>query len=139
MRDLAVLAAVPGIADELLRELSEQSVRAWSLPPTLVAADEHIDTVARSVHLRFTEASVWTLPIAAHEFCHYALGERPDLQRRIVEAAVAAGSFDSPSRTARAHLVELFCDAYATWTVGPAYPFACVTCDSILVRPTMTP
>lgn len=126
MRDNAVLAAVPTVADELLHELSRYSGATRSPPLTLVAEDEHVDTVARSVRLRFTEASVWTLPIAAHEFCHYALGEQRELGGQIVGAAVAAGFPDSPGRTARAHLVEHFCDAFATWTVGPAYPFACV-------------
>jgi hypothetical protein len=49
-----------------------------------------------------------------------------ELEGQITEAAVAAGYPDPPSRTARAHLVEHFCDAFATWTIGPAYPFACV-------------
>jgi hypothetical protein len=126
MRDNAVLAAVPEVADELLYELSRHSVQTRSLPPALVASDEHVDTVAGSVRLRFTDASVWTLPIAAHEFCHYALAQQRDLGGRIAEAAVAAGYADSANRTVRAHLVEHFCDSFATWMVGPAYPFACV-------------
>jgi hypothetical protein len=82
-------------------------------------------TLARIVRLRFLEWTVWTLPLTAHEFGHVVIREDADLQ------AFAQAEFEE-GQDRYENLNELYvllADAFATYTMGPAY-----ACAAIMLR-----
>lgn len=120
-REHAIAAELCELADGLLDDLSERSLVPWSRF-TVLASSEYTDRLARVVRLRFPEVSVWSLPIAAHEFGHQVFRRLP--ADALEEARAAAALPNTPSGAD--YFEEYFADAFATWATGPAYLACCV-------------
>jgi len=116
------------IADALLDEINRRADSRWDRF-TIVADGEFFADMAEIIRLRFPESSIWSLPVAAHEFGHFlgpalevhtadGRSRHPfqELLERARQQDARAGSF----------LHEHFADVFATYAVGPAYPFACI-------------
>jgi hypothetical protein len=83
--------------------------------------------------LRFPFDGIWELPIAAHEFGHYVA---PRLREGTPGGSEQSGfvTFRKEYLTEHlelgevweSYLEELFADVFATYTVGPAFAFACL-------------
>lgn len=114
-------------ADALLGSLSKDTEITWARL-TILAEQEFLNTTAEIIRLRFPDLSVWSLPVAAHEFGHLAVRElkRPtgpeDAEFPIRNILLRAGP-NAP------HLRELFCDLFAVYALGPSYP-----CTTVLLR-----
>ncbi|MGA7731331.1 MAG: hypothetical protein WCD37_08665 [Chloroflexia bacterium] len=116
------------IADALLRQLSARASISWNRFTT-VADGEFLGTLGQIIRLRFPENNIWNLPIAAHEFGHFVgpqLGDRirgqpPEYPfRRMLEDEVR----DGPMAPMVLH--ERFADLFATYSLGPAFAWACL-------------
>jgi len=126
--------AICQIADELIRSCALQSIAVPWNSLTVPAPEEALkQTLARIIRLRFPEWTIWTLPFTAHEYGHVVAHEREDLHRLVREEAgrvVAQGAVggDVAARALRAdyHAHEFFADAFATYTMGPAYACAAI-------------
>jgi hypothetical protein len=111
------------VADALVEDLADLSECPWERF-TVLAEGEHVDDLADIIRLRFPDVSVWSLPVAAHEFGHVvasALEDSPDLG--------LSGPFKrarAQGESAWAHAHEQFADCYATYVLGPAYVATCV-------------
>jgi hypothetical protein len=132
-------------ADRLLAELADRT--GITVPPiTGMEFELGWETLApliELVRLRFPGAGVWDLPILAHEFGHYALGNPPavdhsdlrmfrDVQVRLVQE-LKHGSvmphcmgIEADDDRYRQCAEELMADVFATFTIGPAYPQCCI-------------
>lgn len=118
------------VADELMTTCTVESTRMFaSLSPTVPALPETlIKTMARIIGLRFPEWTIWTLPFTAHELGHVVMCEDKELQGFVVRQ-VEAWTNGSTKKRAENHLQEFLADAFATYTMGPAY-----ACAVILLR-----
>jgi hypothetical protein len=119
------------IADAFIAELSQRVKVRWD-PLTVLAETEWYGEEAQIIRLRFPEASIWNLPVAAHEFGHFA---GPRLETRTFTGRTWDLSYpvaDMLRRElgrgriewSRAH--EYFADAFAVYLAGPAYACACL-------------
>lgn len=144
------------VADELIREclvLSTADEYYYLLVHTM--EDTYTKTTSRILRLRFPEWTIWDLPLAAHELGHVIFYETLGNERneeeedRILEPfverfrdAVAArdpeltrrleaGEIEEREarRSADKRVHEFMADAFATYTMGPAY-----ACSAILLR-----
>jgi hypothetical protein len=111
------------VADALLEELSDLSDVNWERF-TVLDEGEYFHDLAEVIRLRFPDVSVWSVPVAAHEFGHYLGGRFEDsrdvaLSSSFVRARAAGDA-------AHAILHEQFADCFATYALGPAYPCMCV-------------
>lgn len=115
------------VADALLHDLSVRAVLHWD-GFTVLDEGEFFGELAKIVRLRFPDASVWDLPVAAHEFGHFVAQElrvqRGDGTYRYPVQELLAR--ESPGSHAWWALQEHFADAFATFAVGPAYAAACL-------------
>jgi hypothetical protein len=119
------------IADAFIAELSQRVKVRWD-PLTVLAETEWYGEEAQIIRLRFPEASVWDLPVAAHEFGHFAgprletgtvTGRTWDLSYPVADMLrreLGRGRVE----WSRAH--EYFADAFAVYLAGPAYACACL-------------
>lgn len=116
------------IADALLVYLGGQAVISWDRF-TMLAEEEFFVGMAQIIRLRFLDLSIWTLPIAAHEFGHF-IG--PEIKERGVD-----GKFHHPfedklqqekekEEKRWSYLHEHFADLFATYALGPAFACACI-------------
>jgi hypothetical protein len=130
------------LADALLIDLSRKADVPWERF-TILSEGEYWADMADVIRLRFPEVSIWSLPVAIHEFGHF-LG--PRLERKgpggtsihpfqvMLEAEWQRGIDEGPNpgeamRMAeqnRSHLHELFADVLAAYAAGPAYLATCV-------------
>lgn len=133
-RRLGLDGGVLRFADLLLAGLSAHLELGWE-SPTVLAENEFYGEDAQIIRLRFPQVSVWDLPVAVHEFGHYA-GPRLSARVRdgrywglrhpasdLLEEAFTAGPMNW------SHQHELVADAFAVFVSGPAY-----LCDSVLLR-----
>lgn len=121
-RDKLLDGKICMVADELIRSCAAETLEQPSL--AIPAPQEALTkTLGRIIRLRFPERSVWTLPYIAHDFGHVI--ERMD---KFVQAEVPrwAGQVKQP---AEEYLRVLLADAFATYSMGPAY-----ACAAILLR-----
>lgn len=132
------------IADDLIRDCARQSTgRAWE-SLTVPALRETVDkTIARIIRLRFQEWTIWTLPFTAHEFGHVVISDEVELkgfiEQEIEKLLAGSDSYlrhllenkdaEQARNCARFRLNEFLADAFATYTMGPAY-----ACAAILLR-----
>ncbi|MER6958396.1 hypothetical protein [Streptomyces sp. NPDC000618] len=93
--------------------------------------------------LRFTDATMWALPVIAHEFGHHVARVLPHADpalrhsvRPIMQYIATASRLEEENesgvqRVSREQITqwlsELFADVYATYALGPAYPLAVIT------------
>jgi hypothetical protein len=114
------------IADALLDELSRRTGVAWERF-TILAEGELFREMAGIIRLRFPDTTVWSLPVVAHEFGHYAgraITERKGTRTVHPFEELLAREEQRGWRTRHVH--ELFADVFASYTLGPAYAFACL-------------
>jgi len=104
------------IADALLREIGHRSDISWTRFTTL-AVGEFFHDIAQIIRVRFPDSSIWSLPVACHEFGHFA-ASYPIQQ--ILEGARFNDATSIP------FLRELFADLFATYALGPAYACTCI-------------
>lgn len=110
-------------ADVLLEQLSTLTDRDWDRF-TILAEGEFFYDMAEIIRVRFPEVSIWSLPVAAHEFGHYLAGTYEDSGTEAL-----AAPFRDAARLGEqswAYFHEHFADAFATYAMGPAYACTCV-------------
>jgi hypothetical protein len=106
------------IADVLLAELASTAGVVWA-GRTVPGGEDRANARTGLVELRFPASDFWALPAVAHEMGHVLarapqLGKNPgsgNAARRVIDEGVPA-----------AQRQELFCDFYATYVLGPAFP-----------------
>ncbi|MCU0896357.1 MAG: hypothetical protein MUC55_02535 [Burkholderiales bacterium] len=124
---------VCGLTDALLDDLSEWADISWGRF-TVLATSEFYTDVAEIIRIRYPEASVWAMPLAAHEFGHF-LG--PELRQHrddgyvypfqeLLKAADAARTTGLHTEEWH-HAQEHFADVLATYALGPAFAAAFIT------------
>jgi hypothetical protein len=113
------------IADVLLAEIDKRTDARWERF-TIVAAGEFFGQTAEIIRMRYPELSVWSLPIAAHEFGHFFGPEiqDPESRRRPFEEMLAGERRKAEQMWS--HLHEQFADVFATYVLGPAYAYTCL-------------
>ncbi|BCJ47348.1 hypothetical protein GCM10010168_70620 [Actinoplanes ianthinogenes] len=109
-------------ADRLIAELAA-TVDPGLARPTVPGESEFLHRAAFVIRRRVPDHGVWDLPVMAHEFGH-VLTTRFDLYDPITNTvrplgAEALGGW--PGCTGP-QAEELFCDVFATFATGPAYP-----------------
>jgi hypothetical protein len=131
------------VADELIGSCAEDVSRKPSV--TIPAAAETPGvTMSRIIRRRYPEWTVWTLPATAHEYGHVVIEveEDPrdtfqdfvddevqelaeqDLRSQPLPAGEEERVLHRLEDRHRLHLHELLADAFATYTMGPAYACA---------------
>lgn len=140
------------LADELIRRCALDTAGDWhSL--TIPAFQEPLSkTLARIIRLRFPEWTIWTLPITAHEYGHIMFedkldvlprdrhGNRDGQQRSFYEVSQRLDSSrkrfigmeqgrGANKKRAKLYYEEFLADAFACYTMGPAY-----ACSLVLLR-----
>jgi hypothetical protein len=111
------------LADALLDELSRRTGVEWNRF-TILAEGELFREMAGIIRVRFPDTTVWSLPVVAHEFGHYAGREIADRQgQRTVHPFEELLAVEEQQGWKTRHVHELFADVFATYTLGPAYAF----------------
>jgi hypothetical protein len=110
------------IVDALLLELSRRTAIAWDRF-TILAEGEFYNDLADIIRISYPQFNIWHLPIAAHEFGHFAAPRITDIKGRFPFQDYLAEWKDG-ERTR--HVKELFSDLFAVYTLGPAYACACI-------------
>ena len=118
------------LADKLLDHFNDVEGKLNWRGFTILAETAFLGEIGEVVRLRFPEISIWHLPVAAHEFGHYA--------NPAIRVAVRDGSFtgsDYPvekylrgqwSKTNQKpwfHAHEFMADIFAVYTLGAAYAY----------------
>lgn len=138
LRDRNLDHGICQVADELIVTCSKQITQAARL--TIPASQEALRaTLGRIIRFRFPEWTYWTLPFTAHEYGHVVIDENPSMKNFVageIARMVAAqeqqnGPFNEAekkqaNRSAEYHIEELLADAFAVYTMGPAYGFATI-------------
>jgi hypothetical protein len=116
--------------DDLLDDLANYSDVPWGRFTLLATSEFYLD-IAEIIRVRYPELSLWSLPLAAHEFGHY-LGQRlhekkgGDFTYQSQDMLKAANK-KAPDQLHDQnwyHLQEHFADLFATYALGPAYAAA---------------
>jgi hypothetical protein len=126
------------LADHLIQDCSEKTCLNPSL--AVPSAQEALTrTLARIIRMRFEEWTIWNLPFTSHEFGHVVIEETDYLPNFLnartdfltkCENSYFPGCDEEKIRAAlRCQLEEFFADAFATYTMGPAY-----ACAAIILR-----
>lgn len=141
LRDKLLDQEICQLTDELILSCSENMITISSTSLTIPA---HLELpprmLRRVVRMRFSEWTIWTLPLAAYEFGLIAIEEVPELQsfctKQAEEAAQTgqAAADGTPADGDRLqqvlrHIKILMADAFATYTLGPAY-----ACPALLLE-----
>jgi hypothetical protein len=119
LRDREPGGGIYALGDALIREVAAGLGRAWA-GITLPGDREQLTTRSSIIHLTFPQVSVWDLPIVLHEYGHAVA---PEIRDELGQSPLQVMCDAAASMVERSHLGELFADAFATWTCGPA--FAC--------------
>ena len=131
-RQKALPRAIYAVADALVRELAKTGKKHSLTVPTSHEAVKR--TFGRIIRLRYPEWTLWTLPLTAHAYGHVMVEEPPAPGQQPVAlladgqqlmAVEVAGGDDRVER----FLHEYYTDAFATFTMGPAY-----ACAALLLR-----
>jgi hypothetical protein len=130
------------LADELIRSCSLESTgTTWQSLTVLALQESFTKTLARIIRLRFPEWSVWALPLAAHEYGHVVVDEVPGIKKFVNDEVDRLLSDDARLKEAadeqtkmincqtKKQVDVLFADAFATYSLGPAY-----ACAAIILR-----
>lgn len=129
------------IADELIRFWARWTAGSKPFLTIPTPKETFSKTVRRVIHLRFPEWTIWNLPQTAHELGRVLVSEPGDLKDLIqaeadawMESITATRSVgDNTIKLAKKWQIErlqvLAADAFATYTMGPAY-----ACSAIMLR-----
>lgn len=132
LRDKGLDQGMCKLADELI-EQTRKSYR--DSPPTFTVPapqEAMAQTLGRIIRLRYPEWSVWTLPLAAHEYGHVLLYHAQDqtLKYDLKEVLKKFPREDegllAQIDRATPFLNVLLADAFAAYAMGPAYAFSVV-------------
>jgi hypothetical protein len=115
------------VSGYLLSELSLNAGVHWNGILSISPTDAYAPT-GEVIHIRFPGCDLWNLPACAHEFGHFLVTnitsrEGDGRLRQPVRELLSLQQ--SLSDIKWAHLEELFCDIYATYVLGPAFPIMC--------------
>jgi hypothetical protein len=118
------------VADRMIEGWSTRTGLGWGRL-TILAERDFFGEAAQIIRLRFPQLNVWSLPIAAHEFGHFAaaklaiefreneyFGYRHPVQEILRDAWEA-------DAIRFYHMHEYFADMFAAFVVGPAYAYSC--------------
>lgn len=112
IRALGIGARCCAIADQLVRQLVGDRWRGITTP----GATDRSNPRTGMVQLRFPATDFWSVTAVAHEAGHLLAREHDFAARRVID--------EGEPKTQRE---ELFCDFYATYVIGPAYPAYMIT------------
>jgi hypothetical protein len=116
LRHTGLDAGVCQIADELLSTV-DRIERTGSGSLTIPARHEAMTAeVARIIRLGYPEWTIWALPLVAHQFGHLVVSNNSELQKFIEQ--------ETPRQARRFYLQHYLADAFAAYTLGPAYACA---------------
>lgn len=140
---LGGLAFRDKLLDESICEVSDELIRNCKStilgPPSLTVPAPQgalTKTLGRIIRLRFPEWTIWTLPFTAHEYGHVVVDEVEALKKFVEEEVtpwvsqyrksqrLSEYGEERAKKRAKAHLHVLLADAFATYTMGPAYAYA---------------
>ena len=116
------------VADVLLDDLSHKSRIRWRRL-TVVSEREYYQNLAQIIRLRYPATTAWDLPVAAHEFGHFAgpnywTEDKPP--RCPFRDYLSQALKTDPSEQSTNHINEYFADLFAVWALGPAYGCTCI-------------
>ena len=121
VRQLGLDGGAGDIADALLRHVAKE-LRVDREFVTLPAPTEYIDVLSEVVRIRYPGNGIWDLPVAVHEFGHYAMPRIGIRSGQPVKAVIDRERAIRPYRGSFAE--ELWCDVFATYIGGPAYGYS---------------
>jgi hypothetical protein len=124
VRSARVDRGVCEVADALLYTLARGAEVSWARL-TILAEDEFLDQFADIVRLRYPDFSVWSLPVAAHEFGH-VVGRKLSYTGPGGDEVFPIRQLLDAGDVTPEHFSELFSDFFATYTLGPAYACTCL-------------
>jgi hypothetical protein len=120
------------IVDRLLADIGRWTV-AWDRT-AIPMVREQVSSRTWMIGVRISDASIWPVPLAAHELGHFAADDLKDAHnQRLVSNLLAGAWLDSVEANERdaaerflhgANALELFADVFAAWVIGPAYAAA---------------
>ncbi len=117
------------LADDVLSGYARQTGVNWSAHAVL-GSGSLVATDTDVVRVQFPDWSVWNLALVGHEFGHVAaFATRAFLDFELEQGRRHAAAGSTDAAVSQAHLMELFADVFATYTLGPAFP-----CCSILLQ-----
>lgn len=129
MRDRKLDREICQMADELIKECARVMVQksALAIPAQAAALSTTLSRIAR---VRFPEWDVWTLPLVAHEYGHFAIGDYDELKEFVGDTGQDWQALAVPGESDVERRVRtLVADGFATYTTGPAY-----VCALVLLR-----
>ena len=118
LRDAGYDEEICAIADELIRTCETVTGMGGWRSLTIPARQLVTRTLARIIRLGFPEWTIWALPLAAYEFGHIVIDQNKRLSNYISSNSQAYSSIN--------HLRDYVADAFATFTMGPAYASASI-------------
>lgn len=113
------------LADALIDELvSRTPLGHWS-SFTVLGRSEHFRRTSRAIRIRYPGASLWDLPVVAHELGHFVGPMLSDDRGFRVEHPLEelGDRLCGEDEQARSWLLELWADAFGAHMLGPAYGF----------------
>lgn len=97
---------------------------------TILAETAFLGEIGEVVRLRFPEISIWHLPVAAHEFGHYA---NPTIRVEVRDGSYSGSEYpiekflrsqwNPKNQKPWFHAHELMADIFAVYTLGAAYAY----------------
>lgn len=113
-------------ADLLISWLADGLDRRFARP-TMPGDDEAVHRATDVIHRRVPDHGLWDLPVMAHEFGHVAAAGLSSWDARGNQVLRPVDSWlDNFHGPARSRATELFCDVFATYSMGPSYLCALV-------------
>jgi len=116
LRDARLNADVCELADELLRSIRPTELKHYAI---LGGLSIILMRLERIIRLPFPQWSVWDLPFAVHEFWHVNRKTSSEVRERIMRA-LPPGLLNDTQWDA------CLADAFAVYSVGPAFGFAAI-------------
>lgn len=104
------------LADDLL-EMSESHTASKDWSSLTIPARQ--EPLSRLIRLRFPERTIWTLPLAAHQFSHVVLEKKSGMCHWIEE--------ETKDMMLKCQLKDLAAVGLATCIMGPAYACSAIT------------
>ncbi|MFI5712844.1 hypothetical protein [Kribbella sp. NPDC051620] len=120
---------ISAAARQLLKQVQSRCSVDRPVLVTFSPDPESVDHTIGLIRLRFPGTTIWDLPFAVHEFGHHAVRELPHVnaahrpERPLLE--LITGDYGVKAGLTEPHAHELLADAFATFALGPTYPYAC--------------
>jgi hypothetical protein len=116
------------LADAVIDELVARTpVGCWS-SFTVLGRSEEFSLMTRAISVRYPGASLWDLPVVAHELGHFVGPLLVEEHGQRLEHPLQKLSEELENENAQmwSWLQELFADVFAAFMIGPAYGFTSV-------------